>query len=111
MRAETRLDRRRLEADLERSLPSDGIAARAVVETDEDVAGAILNAARRAEADLVVIGSSGMRGRKQFLLGNVANRVTHLAECTVVVVNTTTGEPLPEWTALADPCRFAKVPA
>ncbi len=91
-------DRRRLEADLERSLPSDGIAARAVVETDEDIARAILNAARRAEADVVVIGSSGMRGRKQFLLGNVANRVTHLAECTVVVVNTATGEPLPEGT-------------
>ena len=29
-----------------------------------------------------------MRGRKEFLLGNVANRVTHLARCTVTVVNT-----------------------
>ena len=38
---------------------------------------------------MIVVGSSGMRGRKEFLLGNVSNRVTHLARCTVVVVNTT----------------------
>ena len=49
---------------------------------------------RRADADVVVVGSSGMRGRKEFLLGNVANRVTHLADCTVVIVNTATGEPV-----------------
>ena len=75
--------------------PADGIRARAVVESGEDVATAILAAAGEADADVVVVGSSGMRGRKQFLLGNVANRVTHLADCTVVVVNTTTGEPAP----------------
>ena len=96
-------DRRRLEADLERSLPSDGIAARAVVETDEDIARAILNAARRAEADMIVIGSSGMRGRTEFLLGNTANRVTHLARCTVVVVNTTMRPPPEELEETVEP--------
>ena len=65
-----------------------------MVESGEDIAAEILAAAERAEADVVVVGSSGMRGRKQFLLGNVANRVTHLADCTVVVVNTATGEPV-----------------
>ena len=64
-----------------------------MVESGEDIAAAILDAAGRADADVVVVGSSGMRGRKQFLLGNVANRVTHLADCTVVIVNTATGEP------------------
>ncbi|MQA73054.1 MAG: phosphotransferase [Solirubrobacterales bacterium] len=81
---------------LENELPAQGLSARAVVETGDDVAVVILDAAKRAGADVVVIGSSGMRGRKQFLLGNVANRVTHLAACTVVVVNTATGEPVAE---------------
>ena len=84
----------RLSEALEGSLPADGIRARAVVESGEDIAAVILEAAGRADADVVVVGSSGMRGRKQFLLGNVANRVTHLADCTVVVVNTATGEPV-----------------
>src|SRR5205823_3707301 len=30
-------------------------------------------------------------GRKEFLLGNVPNRVSHGARCTVVIVNTTDG--------------------
>ena len=83
----------RMREALEGSLPAEGLRARAVVTSGEDIAAVILDAARRGNADVVVVGSSGMRGRKQFLLGNVANRVTHLAECTVVVVNTTTGEP------------------
>lgn len=87
-------ERARLLEALESSLPDEGIRARAVVESGEDIAAVILAAAQRADADVVVVGSSGMRGRKQFLLGNVANRVTHLAECTVVVVNTATGEPI-----------------
>jgi len=95
----------RLRAALERSLPSDGIRVRAVVESGEDVATVILAAAGEADADVVVVGSSGMRGRKQFLLGNVANRVTHLAECTVVVVNTTTGEASAETAPDSGPLR------
>jgi predicted unusual protein kinase regulating ubiquinone biosynthesis (AarF/ABC1/UbiB family)/nucleotide-binding universal stress UspA family protein len=90
---ETDREHRRMRAALEASLPDEGLRARAVVESGEDIAAVILDAARRGDADVVVVGSSGMRGRKQFLLGNVANRVTHLAECTVVVVNTTTGQP------------------
>ena len=86
----------RLAKALESSLPAEGIRARAVVESGDDIAAVILEAAARADADVVVVGSSGMRGRKRFLLGNVANRVTHLAGCTVVVVNTATGEPVPE---------------
>jgi predicted unusual protein kinase regulating ubiquinone biosynthesis (AarF/ABC1/UbiB family) len=32
-----------------------------------------------------------MGGRKEFLLGNIPNRVSHAARCTVVIVNTTDG--------------------
>ena len=70
------------------------MTTRAIVARGEDIAATITEEADRAGADVLVVGSSGMRGRKQFLLGNVANRVTHLARCTVVVVNTTTGEPV-----------------
>ncbi len=95
----------RLTAALESSLPTDGLRARGVVESGEDIAAVILEAAERADADVVVVGSSGMRGRKQFLLGNVANRVTHLAECTVVVVNTATGEPVADATPDSGPLK------
>ena len=95
----------RLTEALESSLPADGLRARGVVESGEDIAAVILDAAERADADVVVVGSSGMRGRKQFLLGNVANRVTHLAECTVVVVNTATGEPVADATPDSGPLK------
>jgi predicted unusual protein kinase regulating ubiquinone biosynthesis (AarF/ABC1/UbiB family) len=39
--------------------------------------------------DVLVVGNAGMSGRKEFLLGNVPNRVSHAARCTVVIVNTT----------------------
>ena len=41
---------------------------------------------------MLVVGNLGMSGRREFLLGNVPNRVSHNARCTVVIVNTT-GEP------------------
>ena len=37
---------------------------------------------------MVVVGSVGMSGRKEFLLENVPNRVSHNAPCTVVIVDT-----------------------
>lgn len=80
------------DAELLRSLPAQRARSRAVVVRDDDVAAAIVTEARRAAVDLIVIGSSGMRGSKPLLLGDVANRVTHLAGRTVVVVDTGTGE-------------------
>jgi predicted unusual protein kinase regulating ubiquinone biosynthesis (AarF/ABC1/UbiB family)/nucleotide-binding universal stress UspA family protein len=73
--------------------------ARAVVRTDPDVAGAIVRAAEEEGADVLVVGNAGMGGRKEFLLGNVPNRVSHAARCTVVIVNTSDGAmpgPAPE---------------
>jgi nucleotide-binding universal stress UspA family protein len=62
--------------------------ATTLVAVGEDPADAIVEAIERERADVVVVGSVGMRGRRQFLLGNVPNRVSHAAGCTVVIVNT-----------------------
>lgn len=54
----------------------------------DDPAEAIVEAVTRERADVVVVGSVGMSGRKEFLLRNVPNRVSHNAPCTVVIVQT-----------------------
>jgi ubiquinone biosynthesis protein len=65
-----------------------GPRGRARVVVDEDPARAILDAVEAERVDVVVVGNLGMSGRKQFLLGNVPNRISHNARCTVVIVNT-----------------------
>jgi len=54
----------------------------------EDPAKAIIDAADSEDVDVVVVGNVGMSGRKEFLLGNVPNRVSHGTRRTVVIVNT-----------------------
>jgi nucleotide-binding universal stress UspA family protein len=54
----------------------------------EDPAKAIIDAAETENVDIVVVGNVGMSGRKEFLLGNVPNRVSHGTRRTVVIVNT-----------------------
>jgi nucleotide-binding universal stress UspA family protein len=68
------------------SLP--GERKRAAVVSGDDPSDAIVEAARREKADVLVVGSVGMSGRREFLLHNVPNRVSHNAPCTVVIVNT-----------------------
>jgi ubiquinone biosynthesis protein len=65
-----------------------GERGRSAVVVGEDPAEAIVEAAKREAADVVVVGSVGMSGRKEFLLHNVPNRVSHNAPCTVVIVQT-----------------------
>jgi predicted unusual protein kinase regulating ubiquinone biosynthesis (AarF/ABC1/UbiB family)/nucleotide-binding universal stress UspA family protein len=65
-----------------------GLRGRARVAVDDDPARAILEAVEEERVDVVVVGNLGMAGRKQFLLGNVPNRVSHNARCTVIIVNT-----------------------
>lgn len=65
-----------------------GPGTRARLATGDDPATAIVAAAEAEEADVLVVGNIGMSGRKEFLLGNVPNRVSHNATCTVVIVNT-----------------------
>ena len=66
----------------------DGARKRAAVVSGDDPAEAIVDAARRENADVIVVGSVGMSGRREFLLRNVPNRVSHNAPCTVVIVQT-----------------------
>ena len=54
----------------------------------EDPVDAILQAIEEEAVDVCVVGNLGMAGRKEFLLGNVPNRISHNARCTVIIVNT-----------------------
>ena len=67
-----------------------GARGRARVVLDDDPTQAILDAIEEERVDVVVVGNLGMASRKQFLLGNIPNRISHNARCTVVIVNTTT---------------------
>ncbi len=48
---------------------------------------AILNTAAEIGADLIVVGSKGMRGARRYL-GSVPNSVAHGAHCAVLIVKT-----------------------
>jgi ubiquinone biosynthesis protein len=65
-----------------------GPRGRARVVMDDDPARAILRVAEEDSVDTLVVGNAGMSGRKEFLLGNVPNRISHNARCTVIIVNT-----------------------
>ncbi|NGZ02722.1 MAG: universal stress protein [Nitrospira sp. WS238] len=65
-----------------------GERGHSLVVIDSEPASAILRAAEQEGVDTLVVGNSGMAGRKQFLLGNVPNRISHNSRCTVVIVNT-----------------------
>src|SRR5512132_1455179 len=74
-----------------------------LVKVDPDIAGAVVRAVDEEQADVLVVGNAGMGGRKEFLLGNIPNRISHAARCTVVIVNTTDGAvPQPALEEVAD---------
>jgi predicted unusual protein kinase regulating ubiquinone biosynthesis (AarF/ABC1/UbiB family)/nucleotide-binding universal stress UspA family protein len=76
------------ESDLA-ALVQDAGGARAVsrVLFEPDPAATFLRVAEEEKVDIVVVGNAGMGGRSEFLLGNVPNRISHNARCTVVIVN------------------------
>jgi ubiquinone biosynthesis protein len=65
-----------------------GDRGRAQVVVDQDPARGIVRACDEIGVDVCVVGNLGMSGRTKFLLGNVPNRVSHNARCTVIIVNT-----------------------
>lgn len=73
-------------ADFVRQLAGDH--GHAFVAMDADPAMAIVRAAEREAIDVLVVGNAGMAERKEFLLGNVPNRISHNSRCTVIIVNT-----------------------
>ena len=54
--------------------------------------GCILEVAEEENIDLIVLGSRGLRGVKEFLLGSVSSGVLHHATCSVLIVR---GDALP----------------
>ena len=70
-----------------------GERGHAHVVIDDDPAMAIVRTSEDQAVDVLVVGNAGMAGRKEFLLGNVPNRISHNARCTVIIVNTTNGQP------------------
>ncbi|MGH3033659.1 MAG: AarF/UbiB family protein [Gaiellaceae bacterium] len=68
-----------------------GTRARAKLKVHPDASLGIVEGAEEEGADLLVVGNVGMAGRREFLLGNVPNRVSHNARCSVVIVNTADG--------------------
>lgn len=58
------------------------------VVTSDQPAEAIVEVAQEMGADAIVLGNVGMSDRKEFLMGNVPNRVSHKANCTVIIVDT-----------------------
>jgi predicted unusual protein kinase regulating ubiquinone biosynthesis (AarF/ABC1/UbiB family)/nucleotide-binding universal stress UspA family protein len=66
-----------------------GERGHAHVVVNDDPALAIVDASEEHAADVLIVGNAGMAGRKEFLLGNVPNRISHNARCTVIIVNTT----------------------
>jgi nucleotide-binding universal stress UspA family protein len=52
-----------------------------------DPADALLEVAKRENADLIVVGNRGMHGMTR-VLGSVPNKVSHRASCSVLIVST-----------------------
>jgi nucleotide-binding universal stress UspA family protein len=67
-----------------------GPHVRTVVRVGDDPARQMAELARAEKVDVIVVGSVGMSGRKEFLLENIPNRISHMAPCTVVIVQTHT---------------------
>jgi nucleotide-binding universal stress UspA family protein len=52
-----------------------------------EAGGALIDVATEQNADLIVLGSRGMRGARR-VLGSVPNKVSHRAPCDVLIVQT-----------------------
>ena len=79
-------------AELERYVQDHAPGARWRVDTEDDPAASIIAAAEAEDVDVIVVGNVGMSGRREFLLGNIPNRVSHNARCTVIIVDTSEPE-------------------
>ncbi len=84
--AAERTETERALADYAASIVGDG--TRVIVREGRDPARQMVDIANEEGIDVIVVGSVGMSGRKEFLLENIPNRVSHLAPCTVVIVQT-----------------------
>ena len=89
----------RLEA-VRRDAAGQGVEVTAFVTTLFPVE-AVLEAARKEDVGLIVVGTRGLTGLKHALLGSVAERIVRLAPCPVLTVREGTGGELPRRLLLA----------
>ncbi len=75
---------RELVAQVEEAFPKE--VPTTVLVTVGDPAAEIVNVAREANVDLIVVGSRGLGRIQGVLLGSVSDRVVHMAHCPVLVV-------------------------
>ncbi len=75
--------------ELAQAVAKDGISASGIAVEDRP-ASAIVDAAKRLPADLIVMGSRGLTGLAHVLLGSVADRVIRQSHCPVLVVRSKT---------------------
>ncbi len=54
--------------------------------TEGDAAEKILKVARREKPDMIVVGSRGLSTSREFLLGSVFHKLSHHADCPVLIV-------------------------
>ena len=54
----------------------------------DDPADALIQVADQVGATMIVVGSKGMHGARRLALGNVPNKVSHRARCSVLIVAT-----------------------
>jgi universal stress protein A len=66
-------------------LAADGVTAR-LITVDGPPPAEIVRVARERDSDLIVMGTHGRTGLRSIALGSVAERVVHLAPCSVLVV-------------------------
>lgn len=64
-----------------------GLQAEGHVVSDHDAADALLQVSRDIGASMIVVGNKGMAGGRR-LLGSVPNKVSHEAQCNVLIVAT-----------------------
>jgi nucleotide-binding universal stress UspA family protein len=78
----------KVEAVLQRARETAGDIEIEVHAPKGDAADSLIQAAKEQDADLIVLGSRGMRGARR-VLGSVPNKVSHNAPCDVLIVQTT----------------------
>jgi nucleotide-binding universal stress UspA family protein len=86
LKSQARAAREKLE-EICTSLRKDGIKCRALVESGSAYQ-AIVEAAKKVHADLIVISTHGLTGLVHIVMGSVAERVVQHAACPVLVIRT-----------------------
>jgi nucleotide-binding universal stress UspA family protein len=67
-------------------LPTSGVRFRAIIEEGTSIGSALIDAGLREGADMIVVGSRGLNGVTELLLGSVSHYVAHHSAIPVVIV-------------------------